>query len=38
MRFFKIRFLFDGLFHYFSQLQAVDFIGEGSTCGEQDGG
>lgn len=31
MRFLEIRLLFDGLFHYFSQLQAVDFVGEGSS-------
>lgn len=35
MRFLEIRLLFDGLFHYFSQLQAVDFIGEGSSCNEK---
>lgn len=31
MRFLEIRLLFNGLFHYFSQLQTVDFIGEGSS-------
>lgn len=35
MRFLEICLLFDGLFHYFSQLQAVDFIGEGSSCNEK---
>lgn len=38
MRFLEIRLLFDGLFHYFSQLQAVDFIREGSSCNERAGG
>lgn len=32
MRFFEIRFLFNGLFHYFGQLQAIDFIREGPSC------
>lgn len=38
MRLLEIRLFFDSLFHYFSQLQAVDFIGEGSSCNEKVGG
>lgn len=37
MRFLKIRLLFNGLFHYFGQLQAVDFIRKGSSCNDKAG-
>lgn len=33
MRFLEIGLLLDGLFDYFGQLQAVDFIRESSSCG-----
>lgn len=32
MRFLEIGLLLDGLFDYFGQLQAVDFIRESSSC------
>lgn len=34
MRLLEVRLLFDGLLHDLGQLQAVDFVGEGSTCNE----
>lgn len=35
MRLLQIRLLFNGLFDYFSQFQAVDFITERSSCNER---
>lgn len=35
MRLLQIRLLFNGLFDYFSQFQAVDFITERSSCKER---